>query len=169
MRWYKWPSTLHWSAGTTPLRADRGLIWLATRKGSPVVRPAGRPQASASGDSVLLCSGVTPWVARWYLQPSRDGRASKYSCYVDVTTCPLFANQVIAVVDLDLDVAVLDEEEFLEHTTSLGYPDWLVRQARRSCREVQDRLATKAPPFDGQHTELAVQWAERCQAEPSRP
>lgn len=165
----KWPDTLHWSVMTTVLaRTDRGL-WLGTKQGTPIARPTG-PPAKASGDSVVLYTPGTPWVARWYACRTAEGRASMFSCYVDITTPPVFKGDSVEVVDLDLDVvrtwegavAVLDEDEFGERSSSLGYPERLVAAAMASCEQVQQALSTSLPPFGGEHTEIADDWFSRC-------
>jgi len=172
MNWRKWPSRLHWSAEVTLLRRDRAGLWLGTRERSPIRRPVGQPAAFASGESVLLCSEDVGWVARWYTHRGEAGRAYSYSCYVDITTPPRISDGLIELVDLDLDVAltwegemvVLDEDEFAEHSVSLGYPASLIEHARQACQEVQDRIVTGASPFGGDHVGLTQEW-ERSRAE----
>lgn len=166
MDWYKWPATFNWRVVTTLLRREEEALWLGTRKGSPIFRPPGRPPATASGDSVILCSPALAWLPRWYRRPSESGRAEQYSCYVDVTTPPLVKNGEVSVVDLDLDVAmtwagevvVLDEAEFGENSARLGYPEQLIVEARRTCQDVRELLVAGAPPFDGRHLGLAEEW-----------
>ena len=59
-------------------------------------------------------------------------------------------------------VAVLDEDEFGERSDSFGYPQQLVAAATASCEQVQQALSTSAPPFGGEHTEIASDWFARC-------
>jgi len=114
-----------------------------------------------------LCSPDVGWVARWYTRRGETGRASHYSCYVDITTPPRMSEGLIELVDLDLDVAltwegemvVLDEDEFAEHSVSLGYPPSVIDHALRACEEVQRRVISRAAPFGGEHARLAEEWA----------
>lgn len=162
MTWYKWPDRLHWEVSGALVGRKEDSLWVATAKGTPISRPSGAPPAVASGDSVLVCSPTRPWVARWYRAPGEFGRSARFSCYVDITTHPVIGDDRIDVVDLDLDVVVtwegkvqvLDEDEFLEHAVSFGYPEDLQDQALKSCKEVQALLAEWAAPFDGQHLEM---------------
>ena len=44
-----------------------------------------------------------------------------------------------------------DEDEFAEHTVSLGYPDDVVAAARRSADAVLAAVRAGAAPYDGSH------------------
>jgi protein associated with RNAse G/E len=62
----------------------------------------------------------------------------------------------VSFVDLDLDYVqrdgkwlVVDEEEFENNAVKFGYPDELVRQARKELERLQERIVNKQFPFDG--------------------
>ncbi|MGW0229827.1 DUF402 domain-containing protein [Actinopolymorpha singaporensis] len=97
------------------------------------------------------------WAARWYARQAAAGRASRYSCYVDITTPARVDECGVHLVDLDLyvvrtwdgDVEVLDEDEFEEHRFALGYPEAIVKAALRSARNVREAMTAATCPFDG--------------------
>lgn len=58
------------------------------------------------------------------------------------------------------EVAVLDEDEFIEHQERYGYPVELIDLALTATREAQARLERRSPPFDG----VADRWLARIDA-----
>jgi len=105
---------------------------------------------------------------RWFnvARCKRDGRTW---FYVNIATPVSFDGATFAYVDLDLDVSwypdgapymwqgqrmhgggpqVLDEDEFLAHSRSMGYPPTVVQQARAAVDEVLGLIRQRAFPFD---------------------
>ena len=64
---------------------------------------------------------------------------------------------MVSYVDLDLDVVeragqpafIDDEDEFAEHSVSLGYPAELVARVRADAGAVLDAVQRREAPFDG--------------------
>ncbi|WP_157181500.1 DUF402 domain-containing protein [Actinopolymorpha alba] len=166
VEYQKWPGTPHYATRMVVLGEDASGIWVGTRAGAEVRRGNGKPAVVSSGDSVSLFPRGRGWTARWYARPESAGRASRYSCYVDITTPVERTECGIRVIDLDLDVvltwagghAVLDEDEFGENATALRYPPSLVEHALSSCAEVRAAMASRAFPFDGAHETYAARW-----------
>lgn len=91
--------------------------------------------------------------------------AGKYEIYIDVGTPPVWTDDRVEMIDLDLDVvryrddgsvAVLDEDEFLEHRNTLGYPFDIVDRARATTAMLALALEQRREPFD----EVGVAWLE---------
>ncbi len=108
----------------------------------------------------------TPWTLQWhadvylfddrYYNVSRVRRDERIWYYVNIATPVEFDGEAFAYVDLDLDVAwytdeeprVLDEDEFLAHSRSMGYPPTVVDHARAAVDEVLELIRQRAFPFD---------------------
>ena len=82
--------------------------------------------------------------------------AGRYEVYVDVCTPATWDGEVVRMVDLDLDVvryrsdgsvAVLDEDEFLEHRVAFGYPEHVVDRARSVAARLAIDLEQRHEPF----------------------
>lgn len=92
---------------------------------------------------------------RWW-NAARVLREGRTWYYVNIATPAEFDGESFACVDLDLDVAwftdeaprVLDENEFLAHSESMGYPPGVVKRARAAVDEVLDLIQQRAFPFD---------------------
>ena len=62
---------------------------------------------------------------------------------------------LVTIVDLDLDVVrwadgrveLVDEDEFLEHQTSLGYPAWMIDRARAAAAQAVLAAENRVEPF----------------------
>ncbi|WP_157683772.1 DUF402 domain-containing protein [Microlunatus soli] len=84
---------------------------------------------------------------------------SRNSIYADITTTPEFGQGddgwVVATVDMDLDVVrtidgrtwIEDQDEFAEHTSSLGYPADLVTSSRAAATRLLAAVREEAEPF----------------------
>lgn len=142
----RWPG--HFVAHKSPLYLlvfDGGDVISQTP--DPADDPASFP-ARWGGDIFLFDD-------RWWnaARVVRDGRPWYY---VNVATPVEFDGAAFSYVDLDLDVAwytdaeprVLDEDEFLAHSQSMGYPPDVVNHARGAVDEVLDLIRRRAFPFD---------------------
>lgn len=76
---------------------------------------------------------------------------------VDAALPATLTGRLIRYVDLDLDLelfedvstAILDEDDFAEHTRTMAYPPEVVAAAREGIRLGQELFQTRAYPFDG--------------------
>lgn len=162
LQFYKYPDTLHWRHDMVMLGEDALGTWLGAPIGTIIQRGVEKPM-SWHRPFVQLIQPTRPWIPIFNLDPDRT------AIYVDITTVPMrVAPDRFEVIDIDLDVVrlvdgsinVLDEDEFDEHRVSLGYPDWMVDQARATAAEVAVAIEMERSPFDGSH----LLWFERLAA-----
>jgi hypothetical protein len=153
----KWPATLHYRVKAVFLGAGETGAWIGGRKGRTVDRGPGRRPNVVSEDWVSFLPYGQGWAARRYARRAATGRASRYSCYVDVTTPAQVDDGGVHLVDLDLDVVrtwggvveLLDQDEFEEHRFLLDYPEPIVKSALRSVAGVRAAMTARTRPFDG--------------------
>ena len=151
----KWDGTLHWHYDVARLGEDEHGYWLGGPEGTPVRRGSEPPISSPRFALLVPRSGW--WTATFNDQVA--GSPFGYVVYIDICTPPEWNGETVSSVDLDLDVAMnadgevflLDEDEFEEHRVALGYPDWLVDQARATAAAVAVAIEMGTSPFNGAH------------------
>jgi len=135
------------------LGEDHHGTWLGAPTGT-VIQRGEEPPMTWHRPFVQLIQSDKPWIPIWNVNPDRT------AIYVDITTVPTMpASDRVETIDVDLDVVqlvdgriqILDEDEFDHHRLQLGYPDWLVAQARASTAQIVVDIERQAPPFDGAH------------------
>jgi len=97
------------------------------------------------------------WLDRWYNvfrfhEP--DGDLRNFYCNVNVP--PIFENQVLDYVDLDIDVLVwqdfnfkvLDMDEFEANSLKFNYPKDVIENAKNSLCELLKMINQRQFPFD---------------------
>jgi protein associated with RNAse G/E len=149
VRYRKYPDRAHWRHDLRYLGEDDHGVWLGGPVGTIVQRADEEPIPVRHAMVQLI-----PERAWWSLIVNDGGR---YPVYVDVTTPARWSDDgsLVEMVDLDLDVvrtrdgtiAVLDEDEFVEHSRTLRYPDWMVARARTTAAELVLTLESAAEPF----------------------
>lgn len=153
LQFFKYPDTVHWRHDMLYLGEDHLGTWLGAPLGTTIQRGS-EPPMSWNRPFIQLIQPNRPWIPIWNLDPDRT------AIYVDITTVPVRpAPDRYETIDLDLDVVqlvdgsiqILDEDEFEEHRSSLGYPDWMIDQARTSTAEVAAAIEALRTPFDGSH------------------
>ena len=148
VRFTKWGGGAHWEFPVTFLGDDGLGTWCGAPAGTCLERP-GASFASAFA-WVTLFPHHQPWAASYY-----DSVDQPISVYVDVTTPAVWDGPLVTMVDLDLDVVLHrdgdllldDEDEFDEHTVTLGYPADVVALARRTADELMAAAAVGHEPF----------------------
>lgn len=147
----KWDGTPHRQLTTTYLGSDAYGRWvgytsLLAVNESNVASPTVRRH-------VMLIPHVGLFLAHFNEPPSRN------SIYADITTTPEFGHGddgwVVATVDMDLDVVrtidgrswIEDQDEFAEHTSSLGYPADLVASSSAAATRLLAAVRAEAEPF----------------------
>ena len=160
-RFTKWGGHPHWEWVGTYLGADTHGDWWYSPPGTRCVRP-GRDFREEHG-WVSLAPSTGAWAAGFY-PAAKDVRI-----YVDMTTEPVWQRRdgrsdhwgadgpewEVTMVDLDLDVVLTrdgnlfldDEDEFLAHRESLGYPPDVVALAERTSTDVLRAVAEGREPF----------------------
>ncbi|HEY5890424.1 MAG TPA: DUF402 domain-containing protein [Acidimicrobiia bacterium] len=153
LQFYKYPATPHWRHDMLYLGEDRYGTWLGAPMGT-VIQRGNEPPMNWHRPFVQLIQSDKPWIPIWNVDPDRT------AIYVDITTIPTMpAPDRVEAIDVDLDVVqlvdgsiqILDEDEFVDHRLELGYPEWLVAQARASTAQIVVDIERQAPPFDGAH------------------
>lgn len=143
----KWPDKPHWRFDTQPLGIDEHGTWLAAPAGTSYTGPRGAG-TWPYGFVVLVCSGDW-WMGAFYDEGDVE-------VYTDVLTPARWVTDGhVTAIDLDLDVErtrdgrvkLLDEDEFEEHRTVLGYPDDIVEQSLRTARELVRAVEAHREPF----------------------
>ena len=149
----KWGGRPHWEHDTTVVGTDEHGTWLGARAGTLVSRPGVSFAASSAFVSVVPPDGA--FVATFYA-PHDKGPGDPVELYVDITTVPTWADGVVTMIDLDLDVVrgrsgrvwIDDEDEFAAHRVALGYPADVVALATSSCDAVHAAVSAGEGPFD---------------------
>lgn len=153
----KWGGGRHWGVEVRWLGEDEHGRWLGWPGGSVWSRPDA--EFSAQGLQVGLFPRDRGFAATFYEAVADYA----FRVYVDVAAAPVWAQGVVAAVDLDLDVvqtfegevAVLDEDEFIQHQVELGYPPRVVAEAQAECERVRQELEVGAGHFA---EPLAAHW-----------
>lgn len=143
----KWGELPHWRYQCGRLGEDAFGTWLVGPPGTRQQR-ADDPPIFSEGGFVQLVPRSGDWIASFNARHHIE-------LYVDVTTTPTWRGRSVTCVDLDLDVIrrrdgrveLLDEDEFLEHQVSLGYPDALIRQARATAEWLLGAVTARREPF----------------------
>ena len=100
------------------------------------------------------------WRRRWYnvyLNYTPAGAFDHFYCNVGLP--PVVSGETLSFVDLDLDVriwpdgqyAVLDEDEFIEHTAHYAYPEPTQNAARQAVDDILALWRAGHSPFDRLH------------------
>ncbi|GAA0897576.1 MULTISPECIES: DUF402 domain-containing protein [Streptomyces violaceusniger group] len=149
IRKYDGSLSARWTAAR--LGEDEHGVWLGTVQGVPV-RSATGGWTSRFGYVMLVPRGAW-WTATFCADPGPE-------MYCDVCTAPEWEpdGTVLRMVDLDLDVVrprggearIEDEDEFVGHRVSYGYPQSVINKARQTCEwlmEAGRRDGDGAEPF----------------------
>lgn len=157
VRFTKWGNHPHWELDARYLGEDEHGWWLGAPAGMPMSRP-GVSTTTASAIALLVPRDAA-YVASFY-----GPEQPEFGLYVDMATVPVWEGRTLRAVDLDLDVIRLrdgrvvvdDEDEFLEHQVSLGYPDRVVALAQASCDAVAGAVSAGEEPWRS----AGHQWVE---------
>jgi hypothetical protein len=160
----KWGDRPHWEFDGAWLGSDSYGEWLGFPAGTHNSRPGFAFDSAV--DAVTLVPRDEHWVATF------QGPGLWCDLYIDIATPATLDGGVLRAVDLDLDVirmSVLtpeasrgpghvagpgevfidDEDEFLEHQVSFGYPAEVIAAARASADELLVAVKAGASPYDG--------------------
>lgn len=112
------------------------------------------------------CVAVVPerewWVAYFY------AGHREIDAYVDIGTLPVWNQQRLTYIDLDLDVIrrldgtveIIDHHEFDENRLRYGYPHELVEGARGAADSVGSLMRTGRQPFET----VAERWLSQVES-----
>lgn len=161
VQYHKYDGSLHWRHDMTLLGTDEHGTWLGAVPGS-IVQRGHEPPIPHPHHFVQLISPGT-----WWTMLFNGDSDPRHETYVDVIMpAEEVGDRRWEMIDLDLDVVRLmdgsvyvdDEDEFAAHTTLLGYPDSVVRQARAAAESLVDRLRERVEPFGA----VAESWLATC-------
>lgn len=162
----KWGDRPHWEFDGVWLGSDEYGEWLGFPAGTHNSRPGFAFDSEV--DAVTLVPREAFWVATFH----RPGIWC--DLYIDISTPSTWDGTVLRTVDLDLDVIRMscdppidsraapqnqraglgevfidDEDEFLEHQESFGYPADVIAAARASADELFVAVQAGLAPYDG--------------------
>ena len=154
IRFTKWGDIPHWSFDMHRLGDDEYGTWLWMPVGTSMQRGTDPPVRSEN-PAVKLITRDEWWTAIW-----NDG--ATYELYVDIATPAVWEGDTVRMIDLDLDVAlrkgggveIHDEDEFEEHQSLYGYPDYIVDKARTETARIAAAVEGRDEPFGA----VAKQW-----------
>jgi uncharacterized protein len=161
VQFLKYPDRLHWRHDMIHLGEDEHGTWLGAPPGT-IVQRGHEPPIAWQHPFVQLIP-KTGWYAM-----IRNLAPTRYELYVDVTAGARLSTGRVEMVDLDLDVVrvvdgsveLLDEDEFLEHRTTLGYPKWVADRARATAARLVSAVEQRREPFGV----AAEPWLRRLEA-----
>jgi protein associated with RNAse G/E len=135
--------------------AQKGELYVVAQRPGDLVWSPERPGEEPRPWPLQWYADGYLWTDRYY-NVSRVRRDGRIWYYTNIATPVEFDGAGFSYVDLDLDVAwytdedprVLDEDEFLAHSRSMGYPPSVVGHARAAVDEVLELIRQRAFPFD---------------------
>ena len=158
LRYTKWDGRLHWHFDLEYLGEDEHGLWLGAPRGCPLQRGEEPPKASVVG-FVCLIPRQGCWTAYFNLPSDSDALGLPpgecVEIYIDLTDEPKRLDDAVEAIDLDLDVlrwrdgrvTLEDEDEFLEHQTTYGYPPDVITQVEATARELRESVEARTEPF----------------------
>lgn len=149
IRYTKYDGSLHWHYDADDLGTDDRGQWFALRPGDPY-RRGDEPVRHATHGFV----GFVPFEGAWSVEFNPTPIAGSL-VYVNVNTPAVFSDGVVSMADLDLDVvlrpdgtlALLDEDELVEHAVLMAYPERIVDLARTTAAAVWVALGSREEPY----------------------
>ncbi len=142
----KYDEKLHWHQWTQYLGEDQYGVWLGAPAGS-VSQRGDEPEVVQDSAHVQLFP-----VGRWFTAIFNDEPRST-EIYCDITTPVEFADDVVTMIDLDLDVIrkrdgtvyIDDEDEFAHHQVKYNYPADIITTAQQTCDWLATAVTTEEP------------------------
>jgi protein associated with RNAse G/E len=158
VRFFKWPDRLHWRYDMFRLGTDEHGVWLGAPE-STVTQRGDEPPNEHPYAFVKLVPRGGWFTAIWNTE-------GKYEIYIDISTPPVWDGDTVEMIDLDLDVVrwrtggsagVLDEDEFLEHQETYGYPQHIIDKARATTASLMLAVEARDEPFG----DVGPAWLQR--------
>lgn len=147
LRMRKWDGSPGRRTPVRPLREDGFGHWYLWPAGEPMLPRSGPPR-TYDHDFVHLVPATGCWTARW-------GDDGDVDLYCDVTTRPEVGADAVAAIDLDLDVvryhdgrtALVDQDQFAQRRTDMGYPQPVVDEALSTANWLHTAVSEGLEPF----------------------
>ena len=97
------------------------------------------------------------WLGRWYniFRFEEPGGALR-NFYCNVSMPPVYENDTLEYVDLDIDIlvlpdlsySILDRDEFSLNIERFRYSDEVIANAKKACNDLTDMIRSRSFPFD---------------------
>ena len=158
---YKHDGSLHRQWSPAYLVEETDQYWALASKASAVTESDGRRWITKERAIFLLFKEKWMNVIAMFKE-STDSKApngktypSGICYYVNIASPSIFDKGFLKYIDYDLDVKLypdglektLDENEYLRHAASFGYPDYLSKAIEKSLLEVRRMIEQKEFPF----------------------
>jgi hypothetical protein len=151
VRYTKWDGSLHWHFDAFDIGDDEHGRWLALPAGSEYRR--GSEPARVDEYGFVYLAPRDRWWSAYFNAVPRGSDGSLI--YVDINTAPTWNGPTVDLIDLDLDVTLgadgvvrlLDEDEFLVHSSRFGYPPDVVDRTRAAAAGVYAAIERGDEPF----------------------
>lgn len=150
VQYFKHWGDLHWRHDMVYLGEDEHGVWLGGPAGTTIQRGREPAKQWPSPFVQLVAPG------RWWSLHFNGPYSENFRCYIDVVQpAEWVSSGRVEMVDLDLDVvlrhdgsvALLDENEFLEHIERYGYPEGVIDRARTTAAELVMAVERGTEPF----------------------
>lgn len=164
-RAWKFNGAAHWVVPGFYLGQDEFGHWLHQPAGSLIARPSTAHLAPC--DALCLIPHEGQWVATLY-----DDEAEDFDVYIDLASNIGWQKMKrgaweVNSIDLDLDVIrshsqgtfLDDEDEFIEHSAAMHYPEELRAAIRAESRWLLEAVAKDQAPFSHAHRQ---QWQAKA-------
>ena len=149
----KYDGSEHYRLPATLLTESGDSLTFATQVGGRILHRTRGPK------TIQRASDLIFWPAEWYnvyLNTGDDGGLDHAYCNVALPPVISEAEKTLSFVDLDLDVriwpdgryAILDTDEFREHSERYGYPPDMQRRALETVLDIIIRWRARRFPFD---------------------
>ncbi len=159
----KWDGTVFGCSTPLTHRLAPGgsSAWAFVPAGGRRERPAKGAFDVVGGDELWVAVPGEWWILCAYLDATRSLSGYKVHASAPCSKRPAATTARIIWVDLDLDfevtgnqLALLDEDEFHAHASTMAYPDHVVRGAWSGIATIAARYTNGDWPFDGSIQEL---------------
>ena len=167
LRMRKWDGSPGRRTPVRPLRQDGFGHWYIWPAGEPMLPRSGPPKTYGH-DFLHLVPTAGCWTARW-------GHDGEVDLYCDVTTRPEVGADAVSAVDLDLDVvryhdgrtALVDQDQFAQRRTEMGYPQPVVDEALATADWLHAAVHEGQEPFGTIGARLLKHLTDRTGQAPS--
>ena len=145
----KWKDKPHWRFPAEVIERDAFGTWLGALPPTPFTGPRG------AGEWEHAFAILVP-ASDWWIATFNEERHEGVEIYIDICTpAEWHTPNHFSSIDLDLDVIRMrdgtvyldDEDEFLEHQVTFGYPPDVVENVSTTAQRVMDLVTARTEPF----------------------
>lgn len=166
-RKHKWGRVPKYGGWLEPLGSDEFGTWYGSAVGSVVVSHANGRSFETTRSFVAVTTDGAMSLAHFF-EPSGSERSGN-QVYIDVGIVTI-EDHTLTIIDLDLDVVVRsdgsveleDEDEFLEHQRTYGYPAEVITAAQGEADELIAAIRSGIEPYVSVGRARAAAYAEQA-------